>query len=217
MSFTPATYTVKLGDSSGRVARDLGVTIAAPQAANPQITDWGQVKIGQQLNIPAGGPTDADARTDGRAARTFPPLPAVAVIATGKFTGEQGGLIARSTGTTIQLRFRFEVARWPARVHDPCGRHPGRSCQGVKCLTWVNDEVVFTGTFDPLTRQLDGTLQAIETSTVTRTACKGDAGVVRTDSTWHAQVSADGKSHSGSARSQGTQEQPFVASIKIGG
>jgi len=94
---------------------------------------------------------------------------------------------------------------------------PGSVVQGVKCLTWVSDKVVFMGTFDPLTRQLDGTLQSIETSTVTRTACKGDAGVAKTDGTWHAQVSADGRSLSGTASVQGTQEQPFVASIKIGG
>ena len=55
-SSAPATYTVKAGDSPPKVAHELGVTVAALQAANPQITDWGQVKVGQQLNIPAGGP-----------------------------------------------------------------------------------------------------------------------------------------------------------------
>jgi LysM repeat protein len=48
---SPAEYVIKIGDSGTKIARNLGVTIADLQAANPTV-DWGKVTVGQKLNVP---------------------------------------------------------------------------------------------------------------------------------------------------------------------
>lgn len=47
------TYTVAAGDTMRRIARKFGLTIAQLQAANPQIKDPNQIKIGDRLKIPS--------------------------------------------------------------------------------------------------------------------------------------------------------------------
>lgn len=49
----PDEYVVKAGDSSGtKIAAALGVSMADLKAVNPSV-DWGKLKIGQKLKLPA--------------------------------------------------------------------------------------------------------------------------------------------------------------------
>lgn len=47
-------HTVRPGDTLGKIAQRLGVTLDALLAANPQIKNPDLIKVGQSLNVPAG-------------------------------------------------------------------------------------------------------------------------------------------------------------------
>ena len=49
---TCGTYTVKSGDSMSSIATAKGVTLAALEAANPQVTNPNLIQVGQVLNLP---------------------------------------------------------------------------------------------------------------------------------------------------------------------
>jgi len=54
----PSTYTVKSGDTLGKIAERNGTTVSEIMKANPQIKNPNQIGVGQQLNMPgksAGG------------------------------------------------------------------------------------------------------------------------------------------------------------------
>jgi LysM repeat protein len=57
-------YTVVKGDSLAKIAKKVGVTRKALQAANPTVQPT-KLKIGQKLVVPAGGKTTADATAPG--------------------------------------------------------------------------------------------------------------------------------------------------------
>jgi LysM repeat protein len=48
------TYTVVSGDTLGRIASNAGVTLAALEAVNPQITNPSLIFVGEVINLPAG-------------------------------------------------------------------------------------------------------------------------------------------------------------------
>ena len=50
----PVTYTVKAGDTMSGIAKAHGMTLAALEAANPQVTNPDDISIGQKLNLKAG-------------------------------------------------------------------------------------------------------------------------------------------------------------------
>lgn len=52
MSPTVSTYMVQPGEIAGRIALDLGVTLEDLKAANPNISNWDVIGIGQVLNVP---------------------------------------------------------------------------------------------------------------------------------------------------------------------
>jgi LysM repeat protein len=51
-----STYTVRSGDTLAGIAAQFGVTLAALQAANPQISNPNLLFLGQVLYIPGGTP-----------------------------------------------------------------------------------------------------------------------------------------------------------------
>jgi LysM repeat protein len=68
-SSTQSTYTVKSGDTLSQIAVNLGASLSALEAANPQISDPSLILPGQVINIPAGIPV-----TGGTAQVTITPL-----------------------------------------------------------------------------------------------------------------------------------------------
>jgi LysM repeat protein len=56
------TYTVVAGDTGGRIAQKLDVTLNALAAANPGV-DWTRLRIGQSLNVPGGGSSSGGGST----------------------------------------------------------------------------------------------------------------------------------------------------------
>lgn len=59
-STTPGTYVVQAGDTMGRIAEQLGVSLQDLLAANPQITNPDSIQVGDVINVPgAGGATPA--------------------------------------------------------------------------------------------------------------------------------------------------------------
>jgi LysM repeat protein len=46
-------YVVKSGDTMYGIAKELGITLKALQAANPQVTDPRTMQVGEELVIPA--------------------------------------------------------------------------------------------------------------------------------------------------------------------
>ncbi len=57
------TYTVQSGDTLSGIAAKFGVTLAALEAANPQITNPNLIYVGQVINIPGGGSGGSTAKT----------------------------------------------------------------------------------------------------------------------------------------------------------
>ncbi|MGH2511929.1 MAG: LysM peptidoglycan-binding domain-containing protein, partial [Candidatus Limnocylindrales bacterium] len=55
---TPQTYTVVANDTISKIAKKFGLTVAALEAANPQIKNPNAIKIGDKINIPSATPTD---------------------------------------------------------------------------------------------------------------------------------------------------------------
>ncbi len=55
---TPLTYTVQAGDTMSKIAKKFGVTVAQLEAANPQIKNPNNIKIGDKMNIPSAAPSD---------------------------------------------------------------------------------------------------------------------------------------------------------------
>jgi LysM repeat protein len=55
---TPQTYTVAAGDTMSKIAKKFGLTVAALEAANPQIKNPNNIKIGDKINIPSAAPSD---------------------------------------------------------------------------------------------------------------------------------------------------------------
>ena len=51
---TAGTYTVVSGDTLSSIAANAGVTLAALEAANPQITNANSIFVGDVINLPAG-------------------------------------------------------------------------------------------------------------------------------------------------------------------
>jgi chitinase len=49
-----STYTVKSGDTTATIAAKYGVTLAALEAVNPQVTNPNNIQVGQVLTIPSG-------------------------------------------------------------------------------------------------------------------------------------------------------------------
>ncbi|MCL6517339.1 NlpC/P60 family protein [Alicyclobacillus sp.] len=49
---TYATYTVQSGDTMYKIALREGVSLAALEAANPQIADYNNIWVGEQINLP---------------------------------------------------------------------------------------------------------------------------------------------------------------------
>lgn len=55
MSAEHTTYTVKSGDSLGRIATHHGLSLGALLRANPQIDDPDRISVGQKINVPTQG------------------------------------------------------------------------------------------------------------------------------------------------------------------
>lgn len=67
---TPGTYTVQRGDWFYSIARKFGVTVAALQAANPNV-DPSAIYPGQVLFVPTGGTTPSQAATPSSSGTTY--------------------------------------------------------------------------------------------------------------------------------------------------
>ncbi|RDW68050.1 hypothetical protein BP6252_09446 [Coleophoma cylindrospora] len=52
---SPGTYTVVSGDTLSAIAASYAITLAALEAANPQIANFDLIQVGQSINIPACG------------------------------------------------------------------------------------------------------------------------------------------------------------------
>ncbi len=210
----PPTYVWQEGDTPSRIARTFGVTVAEILAANPQI-DWTQIRGGDVISLPVNAtlPSPSPAPSASAPARTFPPLPAIAVIAKGKFTADEG-IAALTTGTTFQLQFRFDGGPVTGSGSRPLDILDRQTCKAT-----TRTEATFSGTFDPLTRQIRGTVHVTETGTVsyaTTDACRSLASTSNADYAWTAQVSDDGGSLTGTVTDFGTT-QPFEATITEAG
>ena len=209
----PTTYTFQASDTPSRIAHMFGVSLKELVAANPQ-ADWSQIRNGQVLNLPANAtwPSPTPEPAPSVPAQTYPPLPAIAVVAGGKFTRDEG-ISPFTVGTTLSLEFRFDGGPVTGSGSVPAYRRDGPTCKFTE-----RTKVTFSGTFDPLTRQITGSAQSTDTITVsyaTTDACKSLAGTTKLSLPWTAQVSEDGKSVSGSVTKEtGPREvQPFVATI----
>jgi LysM repeat protein len=55
---TPQTYTVAAGDTMSKIAKKFALTVAALEAANPQIKNPNNIKIGDKINIPSAVPSN---------------------------------------------------------------------------------------------------------------------------------------------------------------
>jgi len=77
-----ASYTVKSGDTLGKIAKKSGVTLKALRAANPKIASTDHIHVGDKLAIPAKAGTAAPAPApEATAAPMMPPTPAPAPTA----------------------------------------------------------------------------------------------------------------------------------------
>ena len=110
------TYTVKSGDTLGKIANRNGVTVPQLLSANPQITDPNKIKVGDVLNVPESSMPTANTR----------PLPSTAVPTTG--TGAIGGLGAAIAEALGALSAKYETGgRGPGTVSTGAGDKGGVS------------------------------------------------------------------------------------------
>ncbi len=59
----PSTYAWQKGDTLNVLAQDLGISHSAIKQANPQITDWKSVSVGEVINLPANAYADTGTYT----------------------------------------------------------------------------------------------------------------------------------------------------------
>ena len=108
------TYTVKSGDTLGKIANRNGVNTTQLLAANPQIKDPNKIKVGDVLNVPESSMPTANTR----------PLPSTAVPTTGAIGG-LGAAIAEALGA---LSAKYETGgRGPGTVSTGAGDKGGVS------------------------------------------------------------------------------------------
>jgi murein DD-endopeptidase MepM/ murein hydrolase activator NlpD len=108
------TYTVKVGDTLGKIANRNGVTVAQLLSANPQIKDPNKIKLGDVLNVPDNSTTTDNTR----------PLPSMAVPTTGAIGG-LGTALAEALGA---LSAKYETGgRGPGTVSTGAGDKGGVS------------------------------------------------------------------------------------------
>ena len=108
------TYTVKSGDTLGKIANRNGVTTTQLLAANPQIKDPNKIKVGDVLNVPESSMPTANTR----------PLPSTAVPTIGAIGG-LGAAIAEALGA---LSAKYETGgRGPGTVSTGAGDKGGVS------------------------------------------------------------------------------------------
>jgi hypothetical protein len=170
---------------------------------------------------PSAGKSEAVAASDSPAPslRTYPPLPAIAVVASGHFLVESsptsGPVVEAFTrGTTFRLAFRFDGGDVTGR-----GSRPTVHKDYIDCRFTFKSSLTFSGTFDPLTRQLTGFVTTLEPVDAVPTKpeyseqCKEKSGTGTGTGQFVGQVYADGKRLSGYVLVQGVGKHPFAATI----
>lgn len=190
-----------------------GVAIDELIAANPQISSF-PPPAGEVINLPAyaNWPSPNPGGSPAAPVRTYPPLPAIAVVASGEFTKDEG-ISDFTVGTAIRLEFRFDGGGVIGSGSRPTYRRDGPTCKFT-----THTKITFAGTFDPVTRQLAGMTEATDSTAVsyaTTESCKSLAGTTTDTYAWTAQVSEDGQSLSGSVTDEGADlVQPFDAKVE---
>jgi len=114
---TVVTYVVQPGDTMTSIAAAHNMTLAALEAANPQVTNPNQIQAGQVLNLVSGGSTT----TTTPATTTTDTMVASGGIAIGAVT------YARFTGTGT-------VTHWTTRACDIMGLPPANWVRGYIVL-----------------------------------------------------------------------------------
>ena len=108
------TYTVKAGDTLGKIAKVNGVTLEQLLQSNPQIKNPDKIKVGDVLNVPDNSTTTANTK----------PLPSTAVPTTSA-AGALGTAIAETLG---MLSAKYETGgRGPGTVSTGAGDKGGVS------------------------------------------------------------------------------------------
>ncbi|HET9789590.1 MAG TPA: LysM domain-containing protein [Pyrinomonadaceae bacterium] len=111
------TYTIKAGDTLGKIAKSKGVTLEQLLKANPQIKNPDKIKVGDVLNVPDNSTTTANTK----------PLPSIAVptTTTSAAAGALGAAIAEALGA---LSAKYETGgRGPGTVSTGAGDKGGVS------------------------------------------------------------------------------------------
>ena len=110
------TYTVKTGDTLGKIAKRNGLTLEQLLKANPQIKNPDKIKVGDAVNLPDDSTTTANTK----------PLPSTAVpTTTSAAAGALGTAIAEALGA---LSAKYETGgRGPGTVSTGAGDKGGVS------------------------------------------------------------------------------------------
>lgn len=135
---TTRVYTIKQGDTLGKIAKTEGVSLDSLMAANPGV-DPKRLKIGQEIQIPVGGSTDASRTPVAHAVApaltgTTTPPPAPAVPTSTIYTVKKGDTlskIARAQGTTVTAlkkanRLSSDVIRVGQKLKIPAPQQSGQ-------------------------------------------------------------------------------------------
>ena len=125
------TYTVKPGDTLGKIAKNNGVSLAQLLESNPQIKDPNRVKVGDVITLPNGS---LDLSTD-----TTKPLPPITTMPTTPTTsssssaGALGEALAEALG---ELSAKYETGgRGPGTVSTGSGDPGGVSYGSYQMAT----------------------------------------------------------------------------------
>ena len=117
------TYTVKPGDTLGKIAKRNGVTLDQLLKSNPQIKNPDKIKVGDVVNVPDNSTTTANAQPTTAATQPIPSKPAAKP--TTSAAGALGTAIAETLGA---LSAKYETGgRGPGTVSTGAGDKGGVS------------------------------------------------------------------------------------------
>lgn len=103
-SATIGNYTVRRGDTLSEIAANHGVSLAALEAANPQIRNFDLIYPDQKIHLPAGARTGSSGANDvAPVGPTSGPNANAAAIAA-KYLGENASSLQRNTSDSLPMR-----------------------------------------------------------------------------------------------------------------
>ena len=109
-------YVVQKGDYVSKIAKMYGVKVSDLKAANPQVSNFERIYVGQKLNIPAGGATAKVVSGSEKKVTSVTPVAVEAAPADGIYTVCSGDAISK-----IAKRFGVksdDIRRWNDLTSD---------------------------------------------------------------------------------------------------